>query len=91
MAILEGMAAGKAIISTAVGAIPEVVGEENGILTEPGDVPALAEALLRCSGDAESLTRFSANNRKRAEEVFGIRRNHEALAEYYRQLLRRPE
>ena len=32
MAILEGMACGKAIISTKVGAIPEVVKEENGIL-----------------------------------------------------------
>ena len=29
MAILEGMACGKAIISTTVGAIPEVVKEEN--------------------------------------------------------------
>ena len=84
MAILEGMAAGKAIISTTVGAIPEVVGAENGILVEPGDIPALAEALLRCSGDGDALARMSASSRKRAQEVFSIRRTHEALAECYR-------
>lgn len=84
MAILEAMAAGKAIISTTVGAIPEVVGAENGILVEPGDIPALAEALLRCSSDGEALARMSASNRKRAQEVFSIRRTHEALAECYR-------
>ena len=42
MAILEGMACGKAIISTRVGAIPEVVKKDNGILIQPGDVNALA-------------------------------------------------
>ncbi|MDE7055163.1 MAG: glycosyltransferase family 4 protein [Oscillospiraceae bacterium] len=87
MAILEGMAAGKAIISTTVGAIPEVVGAENGILVKPGDVPALADALLQCSGDTARLRRISANNRKRAEEVFGIRRTHETLSKYYRQVM----
>lgn len=46
MAILEGMACGKAIISTTVGAIPEVVKEENGILIEPGDIKKLSEALI---------------------------------------------
>ena len=51
MAILEGMAAGKAIISTTVGAIPEVVTGENGALVEPGDVIALAQALLQYGGN----------------------------------------
>lgn len=86
VAVLEGMAAGKAIISTTVGAIPEVVGAENGILVKPGDISALAEALLRCSRDTDGLARMSASNMKKAEEIFSIRRTHEALAEYYRQV-----
>lgn len=85
MAVLEGMAAGKAIISTTVGAIPEVVGAENGILVKPGDIPALAEAMLRCSRDVEGLMRMSESNMKKAGEMFSIRRTHETLAEYYRQ------
>lgn len=68
MAILEGMAAGKAIISTPVGAIQEVIGEENGILVKPGNVVALAKALLWYSSNTEALVRVSANNIKRAEE-----------------------
>lgn len=87
MAILEGMAAGKAVISTTAGAIPEVVGEENGILIKPGDVAALAQALLRCSRDRELLLGMSRKNRERAEQVFSIRHMHEQLADYYRQVM----
>lgn len=87
MAILEGMAAGKAIISTTAGAIPEVVGEENGILINPGDVPALARALLRCAGERGMLESMSRKNRERAEQVFSIRHMHEQLAAYYRQVM----
>lgn len=87
MAILEGMAAGKAIISTDVGAIPEVVGEENGILVKPGDIAALADALLRCSGDGAMLRRMSEKNREKVEQSFSVRRMHERLAELYRQVM----
>lgn len=87
MSILEGMAAGKAIISTTVGAIPEVVGAENGILTAPGDIPALAGALLRCSGDPGLLADMSKNNREKAEREFSVRRMHQQLAAYYRQVM----
>ena len=84
MAVLEGMAAGKAIISTTVGAIPEAVGEENGILVEPGDIPALARALAELGGDTQRLRRMSAANRARAEAVFSLQETHRALAECYR-------
>ena len=61
--------------------------EENGILIKPGDVPALAEALLRCSRDVEGLRKMGKRNRKRAEQEFGIRRMHGRLAGYYRQVM----
>ena len=86
MLLLEGMAAGRAVISTTVGAIPEAVKEENGILIEPGDVSALAEALLRCSGDIGLLASMSEQNRERAERLFSVRQMHKRLAEYYREL-----
>ena len=56
MSVLEGMACGKAIISSTVGAIPEVVKPENGILIEAGDVNALADALVRCATELEMAT-----------------------------------
>lgn len=85
IAILEGMAAGKAILSTTVGAIPEVVGRENGILVTPGDIPALTEGLLRCSSDTAMLKQMSKKNREKARGYFDIRQMHEQLAEYYRE------
>ena len=46
MAILEAMAHGLAIVSTTVGAIPEVVNENNGFLITPGDRQMLADLLV---------------------------------------------
>ncbi len=59
MAILEGMACGKAIISTTVGAIQEVVKKKkNGILIEPGDVEKLSEALIRYCMTQETVEKI---------------------------------
>ena len=83
MAILEGMAAGKAIISTTVGAIPEVVAEENGILIEPGDVAALVSALEKCIESHEMVADMSNHNIKRCNECYSRERTHRLIAEYY--------
>lgn len=87
MAVLEGMASGKAIISTTVGAIPEVVKKENGILIEPGDIPALAQALVKCSQDPAMLIKMSENNMQKAAELFSTKRMHEQLLKYYGDVL----
>lgn len=83
MSILEGMACGKAIISTIVGAIPEVVKEENGILIQPGDVKALANALVVCSTDTSLISEMSKNNIKKIDEKFSMKLMHKKLARYY--------
>lgn len=70
IAILEGMAGGNAIVSTTVGSIPEVVGDENGILVEPGSPGELAAAL-------ESLV----DAPERASEM--ARTNHELIRRSY--------
>lgn len=86
MTILEGMACGKAIISTTVGAIPEVIQPENGILIAPGDADALADALLRCTQDLDMLKQMSVSNRRKVEDVFSMQRMHERLAKYYEEV-----
>ena len=75
MSVLEGMASGKAIISTNVGAIPEVVKEENGILIQPGDVQALADALVSCSTDIEMIKHMSSANIKKIDQQFSMKNN----------------
>ncbi len=52
---------GKPVISTRVGALPEIVHDgENGLLVPPGDPAALAAAIERLA-DRELRDRFSAN------------------------------
>ena len=43
--LLEGIATANCIITTSVGAIPEVFGSKNGVMIEPGDIKGLAKAI----------------------------------------------
>lgn len=83
MSILEGMACGKAIISTTVGSIPEVVKAENGILFEPGDVDALADAMVRCAQNPQLLQAMAACNIRAIAEHYSMEAMHQKLAELY--------
>ena len=51
---LEAMAAGTAVVATAVGGVPEIVTDgSNGLLVPAGDVAALAAAVGRVAADAD--------------------------------------
>jgi glycosyltransferase involved in cell wall biosynthesis len=87
MAILEAMAAGVAVISTPVGAIPDaIIDSESGLLVPPGDVPALARAILRLLTDQQLRRRLADNARSRFEEMFTIDRTADGVAALYREL-----
>ncbi len=63
VAILEAMSFGLPIISTNVGAIPEVVKKENGILIKPGDVSGLKNAIIKISlNSIKKSTNYEKNN-----------------------------
>lgn len=83
MAILEGMACGKAIISTTVGAIPEVVKKENGILIKPGDIIALADALRKYCRDEKTVEMAGSANRNLIKKNYSMDVMHQKLAQYY--------
>jgi glycosyltransferase involved in cell wall biosynthesis len=53
MAYAEAVAHGLPVIGTSAGAIPETVPRDVGLLVDPGDVPALAQAMRRVIGDAD--------------------------------------
>ena len=66
---LEAMAAGRAIIASRVGGVPELVSdEENGLLVPPDDAPALAVALARLASDAALSARLGENGARRARD-----------------------
>lgn len=59
ISILEAMAHGKAIISTTVGGIPEIVADGvNGSLIEPGDKEGLYNAIRALLDEPKLITKF---------------------------------
>lgn len=63
---LEAMAAGKPIIAARAAAVPEVV--RNGILVEPGNAEALADAILRLYRDPDLRTSLGEAGCREVEE-----------------------
>jgi glycosyltransferase involved in cell wall biosynthesis len=67
MALLEAMSRGQAIVTTAVGGVPDVVADgEEALIVSPGDPSALAAALERVAGDAELRRRLGTAAQLRA-------------------------
>ena len=63
--ILEAMAAGKPIVATRVGGIPEVVSEgENAILVEPESPQALADGLMKLLENPDLVKRFGERGKE---------------------------
>jgi glycosyltransferase involved in cell wall biosynthesis len=65
--LLEALAAGRAVVASAIAGIPEVVTDDvNGLLAPQKDVEALAEALGRLRDQPELRSRLGAEARRRA-------------------------
>jgi glycosyltransferase involved in cell wall biosynthesis len=65
---LEAMASRKPIVAARRAAVPEVVAEgETGLLVEPDDAEALAEALAKLLGDRERRVAMGNAGRRRVE------------------------
>ena len=69
--ILEAMAAGLAVVSThAVGVSDCLRDGENGLLVQPGDVPALADALARVIQDEPLRQRLARDGLEECRRVY---------------------
>jgi len=91
IAMLEGMAAGDAIVSTAVGSIPEVISEDNGTVVEPGDTDALTDALETLLTSPETATEMGRRNRRLVAERYTWETAAERLVDVYRELFPTPD
>jgi glycosyltransferase involved in cell wall biosynthesis len=73
IALLEAMAAGRAVVTTRVGGNPElVVDGETGVLVPPADAPALASAVSRLLADRAEAGRLGDNGRRHAGSRFSL-------------------
>jgi glycosyltransferase involved in cell wall biosynthesis len=87
---IEALAAGRPVVSTAVGGVPDVVSHgEDGLLTEVGDIGALAEALAGLAADPALRTRMGERGRARTLERYAVSRLVGDVDELYRELLSR--
>src|SRR6266550_1618516 len=78
--IMEAMAAGLPVISTAIGGIPEmVIQNETGFLVPSGDVAALAGAIERLFDEIGLARRLGERGFQRAKELFSIEKNVRSL------------
>ncbi len=64
---LEAMACGTPVVAAASGALPETVGDA-GLLVEPDDARAFADALVAAACDEQAHERLAAAGRRRAAE-----------------------
>ena len=85
--LVEAMASGKPVISTDVGAIPEIVDDgKTGIIVPPGDSKALAEAILRLVRDRDLRMKMGMEGRKKAEREYDWDRIVERYEKIYESL-----
>ncbi len=90
LTILEAMAAGKPVIATAVGGVPELVKDgETGILIPPQDTQALAQAILKLATNPEFGEQMGQTEQKLAQEQFDIARTAREYESLYLELLER--
>jgi len=84
----EAMACGVPVVATTGGALPEVVGDA-GVLVEPEDAGAIAEALLALAEDPEQRRRLGARGRERIVAEFDWDRAARETVDVYRSVIDR--
>jgi glycosyltransferase involved in cell wall biosynthesis len=83
-AVLEAMAAGRPVVASRTGGVPElVVPEETGLLVAPGDPDALAAAIVRVLSDPDAAARMGAAGAARARTLFSIEAVRRAIEDVY--------
>jgi len=90
VSMLEAMAAGTPVVSTAVGGIPDAVADgESALLVPPRDPEALAGAMERALEDGDLRGMLAGNASRVVEERFSMRSAADALGAVYEGLVRR--
>ncbi|MGI4749996.1 MAG: glycosyltransferase family 4 protein [Janthinobacterium lividum] len=78
--VVEAMALGKAVIGSAIGAIPEmVIDKQTGLLFEPGNVTQLAEKIKKLYTDEEFNLKMGENARKHIYQLIDNEKHYAGL------------
>lgn len=82
-AVAEALVCSTPIVAFRVGGIPEIVGNSGGMLVEPGDTFALADAIVKMASDPSLQESTLVVGRRNVREKFDAK----CVAELFRQIL----
>ncbi len=83
--LMEAMAMKTPVVSTTVSGIPELVDhEQNGLLTEPRDAQATADAILSLLDDESDWDAYAKNARQKVVQEFNIETEAQKLEATFR-------
>lgn len=85
VAALEAQALGLPVIASKTGGVPDIVIDgETGLLTPPGDIGALAKAMIVLISDAELRAKMGQAGAARVRRMFDHKKSLDKMAELYR-------
>jgi glycosyltransferase involved in cell wall biosynthesis len=86
--IIEGMAAGRPVIASALGGAAEIIAHgQDGLLTPAGDPAALAAALLRLLDDPGEAERLGQAARRTVAQRYQVDAHVRAVLAFYQRVL----
>jgi len=84
---MEYMDSGKPVVATRVGGVPDIVSDgETGLLVDPQNPQALADAIAGLLRDRKLAERLGEAGRRRARSEFSIEAAAEAVGALYEEL-----
>jgi glycosyltransferase involved in cell wall biosynthesis len=91
-AVLEAMAAGRPVVATCVGAVPELIEHgRHGLIVPPGDPESLASAILRLLDQPELARTLAEQARQRVLDRYSRQAMLQRFETFYTNLALREE
>ncbi len=91
LAALEGMAAGRTVIASRTGPLPELIEDgRSGLLVSPGDVEELEDTLVRVEASGDVRSEYGAAAKARAVSSFSLDAAVDKTVRVYEEVFRRP-
>ncbi|MBN2090315.1 glycosyltransferase family 4 protein [candidate division KSB1 bacterium] len=88
VSILEAMRAGMPVVTTPVGAIPEIINDqENGFIVPAGDIKQFASKIIKLCQDGSLRESISKTNLDKALKNYSPEQYKTQLCEIYQQLI----
>jgi glycosyltransferase involved in cell wall biosynthesis len=89
LSLIEAMAAGKPVVATRTGAVPDIVEDgRSGVLVQPEDAASLAAGIARLLNDPAAAARMGQGAQARVREAFSLDRMTDQIEAVYRELIK---